>query len=149
QYGSLVRVTDVDRFHIVAHQQSVDALDLIVDIGEGTGLGAVPKHRQVLPAKRLAHKGGDHTPVIEPHPGTVGVEDADDAGIQPVVPVVGHGDGLHKAFGLVIDPPGPYGAHVPEIIFTLGMYQRVTVNLRGGSHQDTGLVVLGQAQEVQ
>src|SRR5690606_25120498 len=50
QDGGLVGVSDVDGFHIRTLQESVYALDLIVDIGEGTCLGTVPEDRQVLPS---------------------------------------------------------------------------------------------------
>src|SRR5690606_6087998 len=62
--------------------------------------------------------------------------------------VVGHGDGFHKAFGLIIDPTGTYGAYIPEIVLTLWVYQRISIDLGGGGHQDSCLVVLGQTQEV-
>ncbi len=60
--------------------------------------------------------------------------------------MVGHGHGLGKAFGLIIDPPWTDGVHIPPVILRLRMKQRVPVHFRSGSEEEASLFLLRQPQ---
>ncbi len=133
---------------MVAVEQGQQAPDLVLDEAEAPGLlaGAVD-------GERLAHLCLDeevrhHPAVAGPEPGTVGVEDAGDADLDPMRPVVGHGHGLGEALGLVVDPPGADRVDVAPIALRLGMDLRVPVDLAGRGQQIAGALLLGQAQGV-
>ena len=77
-------------------------------------------------------KFGHDAAVVELHARAVGVEDADDAGIDFVIAVVGHGDGLGEALGFVVDGARADGIHVAPVGFFLRMLQRIAVALGSG-----------------
>ena len=118
--------------------------DQIVDVAEAPGLGAVSKNGQVLAPEALAHECGKRPPVLESHPGTVGVEDPHDPGLDAVIAVIGHGHGFGKPLCLIIDAPGSHGIHVPPVVFGLRMDEGVAIALRRRGQQEPGL--LGQCQ---
>src|SRR3990167_3610475 len=80
----LPRVADVDRLVDGRPHEPPDPVHQVRDVGEGSGLGAVPVHREGLVPQRLADEGGDGPAVGEPHAGPVGVEDAHDARVHAV-----------------------------------------------------------------
>jgi hypothetical protein len=52
------------------------------------------------------------------------------------VAMVGKGDRLGVAFGLIVDAPHPYRVDVAAVVLCLGMDQRVAIDLRrGGEHE--------------
>jgi len=62
----------------------------------------------------------DHSAVVQLQARAVGVEDADDAGIDFVIAVVGHGDGFGEAFGFVVDGARADGIDVAPVGFLSG-----------------------------
>lgn len=134
-YRHLAGVADVHGQGVVAQQQPVDSLHQVVHVAEGARLGAVPEDGELLAPQGLAHEGGQHAAVVEAHAGAVGVEDPDDARLQAVVHVVGHGDGLLEALGLVVAAAGAHRVHVPPVLLHLRVHLRVAVHLRGGGDQ--------------
>ncbi len=140
----LSRVADVHRIVHVALVEEEDALDQVVHVAERAGLAAVSEHRQGLPREGLLDEGGDHPAVPGAHPGTVGVEDAHDPGVETVESVVGHDHGLGESLGLVVDAPGPDGIHVAPVGLGLGVDERVPVHFGGRGEEVPGPVCLGQ-----
>ena len=133
---------------MVRLQQGEYPRHLVVDVAEAPGLAAVAVDRQ-----RLALQGLDeevrHDPTVRrPHPGAVGVEDADDSHVDAVGAVVGHGDGLGEPLGLVVDPTGSDRVHVAPVVLGLGMDLGVPVDLAGGGEEEPGVLGLGQPQAV-
>ena len=81
-------------------------------------------------------KVGDHSAVVGSHAGAIGIENADDAGIDAPVTVVGHGDRFSVSFRLVVAAANPDGVHVPPVRFRLRVHQRVAVDFAGaGQHE--------------
>jgi len=126
-------------------EQSPDAFDEVGDKAEGTGLRSVTKGGERFARKRLADEGRHDPAVTRPHPRSIGVEDADDAGIDTVVPMVRHGDGLGEAFGLVIDTAWTNWIDVSPIVLRLWMDERIAVSLRSRCEEKTSTFGLGEA----
>jgi hypothetical protein len=147
-HRELVGVADVDRPDLVAVEQSQDAAHLVVDVAEAAGLGAVAVDGDGLAVDRLHQEVRHHPPVVRSHLGPVGVEDANDPHVDAVEPVVGHGDGLGEALGLVVHAAGPDRVHVAPVGLDLGVDLGVAVDLAGGGEQEAGALLLGHAQAV-
>ncbi len=81
--GHFLLRADIDRVVEVAHQQAVNAFDQIVDELETARLRSVAIDGQRLTAQRLTDEIRHHAPIVEAHSRSIGVEDADDARIQP------------------------------------------------------------------
>ncbi len=146
--GHLRRVADVGGPGLVAHEQPVDTLHQVTHVAEGAGLAAVPIDGQGLTPQGLFDEIRHHPPIVDAHTRPVGVEDAHDAGVHAVGPVIGHGHGLREAFGLVVDAPGADGIHVAPVVLRLGMHQGVAVDLAGAGQEETGALGQGQPQRV-
>jgi hypothetical protein len=71
--------------------------------------------------------------VVQPRARSEGVKDAHDAGVTPVVPMVGHSYGLGKAFGLVVNPTRPNGVDAAPIVFGLRFWSRLISDLSSGA----------------
>ena len=82
------------------------------------------------------------------HAGAVGVEDADDRGVDALLAVVGHGQGLGVALGLVIDAARADRVDVAPVALGLGVDLGVAVDLAGGGQQEPCPVGLGQPERV-
>ena len=89
-------------------------------------------------------KAGTTRPSRKAHAGAVGVEDADDLGVDFVLAVVGHGHGFGEALGLVINAARADGVDVAPVGLRLGMDERVAVALGGGGEEEGGLFGLGR-----
>ena len=81
--------------------------------------------------ERLPHEVRQGPAVVQAHARAVGVEDTHDPRLELVVPVVGHGDGLGKALGLVVHRAGPDGVDVPPVGLLLRVHLRVAVDFGG------------------
>ena len=68
-----------------ASMRAQEALDQIVYVAEGPGLLPFAEDRQVLPAERLDDEVGHHPAVRLRHARAVGVEDAGDPDVRPVL----------------------------------------------------------------
>ena len=120
----------------------------IVDVAEGASLGAVAKYRERLAFERLAEERGDGAPVVPAHPRSVGVEDARDAGVDPLLAVVRHRERLGVALRFVVDPAGADRVHVAPVRLGLRVHLRVAVDLARGGEQEPGTLDLGQPEHV-
>ena len=98
--------------------------------------------------QRLADERRHHAAVVQPHARAVGVEDADNAGLDLVFAVIGHRHGLGKTLGFVVTAARADGVDVAPVFFGLRMHQRVAVNFRGGGDQEARVFVLGQAERL-
>ena len=75
----------------------------------------------------------------------IGIKDPDDTGFNLMIAVVGHGHSFLKSFGLIINPSRSYRIYVAPIIFSLWMYQWISINFRSGSNQNSGFFIYGQS----
>ena len=79
-----------------ASGQTQDAIDEIGDVAEAARLRAVAVDGERLAAQRLHHEVGDDAAVVGLETRAVGVEDADQVGIDAVVTVIGHDGASEK-----------------------------------------------------
>ena len=78
-------------------------------MAEAASLGAIAVDGEGLALERLHHKVRDDTSIVGLETRAVGVEDADEVGIDCVVAVIGH-DGPGESLGFVVDRGcGPTG----------------------------------------
>ena len=102
--------------------------------------------RERLVRKRLPHEGGNRTSVVRSHFLAVGVENTTDVSIYVVCPVVGHGDRLGEALGLVVDAADADGVDVAPVVFALRMAFGVAVDFAGAGEEKARALCLGQAE---
>ena len=146
--GDLVLVPDVHRIVLAGPHEPHDAFHEVLVVAETAGLPPLPEDRQRFSPKRLGDEGRRDAAVRGAHPGTVGVEDPDDPRVDSVFTVVGHGQGLREALGLVVDPPDADGIDVAPVTLRLGVDLRVAVDLRGGCEEEARALGFGQAEGV-
>src|SRR6185437_11519897 len=144
----LGRVADVHRQVVVAEQEAVDAFHEIVDITEGAGLAAIAEDGEVFAAQGLADEGGQGATVVEPHAGSVGIEDTDDAGLEAMEIMIGHGHGFLEPFSFVVNATGADGIHIAPVFLRLRMDQRVAIDLRSRGYEHPGFFRLCQTQAI-
>ena len=82
------------------------------------------------------------------HARAVGVEDARDLDLQPMLAVVVEEQGLGAALAFVIAGARADGIDVAPIALALRMDERVAIDLGGGGLQDARMHPLGEAQHV-
>src|SRR4051812_26124045 len=148
QDRELGRVADVQGQVLAAHREQIDPADQVVHVTEAPRLGpfAEDGDRRVLLG--LADEGRDRPAVVWAHPRPVGVEDADDRSVDPLLVVVGHRQRLGVALGLVVDPARPDGVHVPPVALRLRVHLRVAVHLARRRDQEARTLELREAERV-
>ena len=143
-----MRVADVDRIVDWALHEPPETFDEVADVLERARLRAVAEHGDGGAGQRLAHEGWDRASVVGPHARSEGVEDPDDARVDPMGTVVGHRDRFAEPLGLVVHAARAHRIDVTPVVFALGVYQRIAVNLRGRGEQETRSLRLGHAERV-
>ena len=96
----------------------------------------------------MADESRHHAAVIEAHARTVGIENTNDMSVHAVVAVVGHGDGLREALGLIVNATRPDGVHIAPVVFGLRMNERIAVALGSRGEDECRAFVLGQTERV-
>src|SRR5690606_16078062 len=129
-------------------EQTENTFHLVVDIAEGPRLHAIAKNRQILTAKRLPDKGWDYAAVVKSHSWSVCVEDADDSRIDTVKSMIGHCNRLLKALGFVVNATRSDCIDVAVIFFGLRMHERIAINFRCGSNQDSRFFDPCQSEQI-
>ena len=127
---------------------SDQAADQVVDVAEAPRLGAVAEDGDRLALHRLAHEGRDRAAVVGAHPRPVGVEDADDRGVDALLAVIGHRQRLRVALRLVVDTAGPDRVDVAPVGLRLRMHLRITVDLARRGEQEARALELRQPERV-
>src|SRR5690606_31736500 len=144
----LVGVYDVDGVGHIAEEQAIDALHRIVDVLEGSRLIALAVDGERLAMQRLIHESRQRPAIVEPHARSKRVEDANDAGLDAVIPMVGHGHGLSEAFGFVVDTAQARRVHITPVGLRLRMHQGIAVDLTRGGQQQAGTFVFGETERL-
>ena len=128
--------------------EAQDAVDEVGDVAEAAGLQAVAVDGEGLAAQRLHHEVGDDAAVVGLQARAVGVEDADQVGVDAVVAMPGGDGGLGEALGLVVDGARADGVDAAPVGFDLGMDLGVAVALGGRGVQEAGVVFAGEVEGV-
>ena len=119
--GELAGIAQVDRAdEPVGVHQPDERLDEVRDVAEGARLAAVPVDRQGLALEGLDDEVADDPAVVDGHARPVGVEDADDPGLDLVLPVVVHHQGLGHPLPLVVTAPDADGIDVAPVALRAG-----------------------------
>ncbi len=122
---------------ILRVHQPDERLDEVRDVTERARLAPVAVDGQGLALERLDDEVADDPAVVDGHPRPVGVEDAGDPDLDPVLAVVVHHQGLGHPLSLVVTAPDADGIDVPPVGLRLGVDLGVAVDLggrgRGGS----------------
>ncbi len=127
--GALVGAADVDRTGHARVEQGDQPGHLVVDVAQAPGLGPVAVHGERPSLDGLGQEVRDHPPVAGAEPGPVGVEDADDAGVDTSAPPVGGRERFAEALGLVVNTARTDWVDVPPVGLDLWMDEWVTVDL--------------------
>ena len=146
--GPFVGIADVDGEMLLGARQAQDAIDEIGDIAEAARLGAVAVDGQGLALQGLHHEVRDDAAVVGLEPGAVGVEDADEVGVDAVVAVIGHDGGLGETLGFIVDGAGADGVDVAPVGLDLGMHLGVAVALGGGGVEIACAIFAGEVEGV-
>src|SRR5690242_4624564 len=101
--GELVRIANVHGKMLVGFGKAENAFDFVADVAKAAGLAAIAVDGEVITAKRLFHEIRDYTAVVQLHTRTIGVKNAHDSGVDRVIALKGHGQGLGEALGFVVD----------------------------------------------
>ncbi len=134
----LPRVTEVHGAHLFLLVHHADhAVHQVVHVAEGSRLGTVTVHGQVLSPQCLYDKVGNHSPIVRVHPWTIGVEDANHPNVHTVLPVVIEEQGLRAALALVVASPRPNGINVAPVGLGLRMHVGVPIHLGSRGLQDS------------
>ena len=86
--------------------------------------------------------------LVQAHPRAVGIEDADDLGVELVIAVVGRRHRLGESLGLVVHAAWSHRIHVAPVGFLLRMLQRIAVDLRGRGEDEARVFLLGEPQRL-
>ena len=127
---------------------SDQAADQVVDVAEAPRLGAVAEDGDRLALHRLAHERWDRAAVVGAHPRPVGVEDADDRGVDALLAVIGHRQRLGVALRLVVDTAGADRVDMAPVGLRLRMHLRITVDLARRGQQEARALELRQPERV-
>ena len=131
-----LRIADVDRVVLLRQHQPDDAVDQIADVAEAARLRAVAEHRDVLVDERLRDERRHRAAVADAHARAVGVEDADDLGVELVIAAIRHRHRFGKPLGFVVDAARANRVDVAPVGFLLRMLERIAVDLGGrGDHE--------------
>src|SRR5205085_7654796 len=117
----LARVPDVHRQVLAALRKENEPADQVVDVAKAPRLRAVAEDGDRLALERLAHERRHGAPVVRAHARAVRVEDPDDAGVDALLAVIGHGECLRVALRLVVDAARPDRIDVPPVALRLRM----------------------------
>ena len=99
-------------------------------------------------AQGLHHEVRDDAAIVGLEARAVGVEDADEVGVDAVVAVPGGDGGLGEALGLVVDGARADGVDAAPVGLDLGMNLGVAVALGGGGVEVAGAVLAREVEGV-
>ncbi len=148
QDADLAWIPEIDRLILRHADKSHDSFDKITDIAECPGLGTIAVDRERLTPQGLSHKVGHNPTIVQHHARAVGVKNPNDSRINLVDPMIGHGNRLGKAFGLIIHGARADAAYVAPVALGLGMDLGVAVDFGGGCEEERGVVGFCQSQAV-
>ena len=139
---------DVHRLGVVAQREAVDAFHDVGAVAERAGLTAVAVDGERLAQKRLLHELGHDAPVVEAHPGAVGVEEPNDARLHPVEAAVRHRHRLGEPLGLVVHRAGADRVDVAPVGLRLGVDGGIAIDLARRGHEEPCALLAGEFEGV-
>src|SRR6266545_1307523 len=86
----------------IGEQQAINTFNQVRHITKRPSLRPIAINSQRIATKCLSHEVLQDPAIVESHPFAVGIENANDMGVQPVITVISHDDRFGKTLGLVI-----------------------------------------------
>src|ERR1022692_5222957 len=84
QDRELRRIPDIYRFMFLRSRQAENAIHFVAHVAETSRLAAIAINGQIFAAQRLPHKVWDHPPIVDLHPRSIGIKDAQNARVHLV-----------------------------------------------------------------
>ena len=129
-------------------EELVNSGEQVGDVAEAASLFAVAVDGDGFADERLVEKIGESAAVIQTHARAVGIKDADNAGVEAVVAVIGHGHGFGVAFGFVVNAARADRIHVAPVTFGLRADLRIAVTFGSGGEEIRSFFGERQAQGI-
>src|SRR5262245_29612338 len=104
-------------------EEAIQTFDKVGNVTEAARLHAATFNEKGLISQRAGDELRHGTPITAPHSRTISIENADNAGVQLVITMVGHGHSLRKAFRFIVNCPWPDRVDVAEVVFALRVYR--------------------------
>jgi hypothetical protein len=146
--GVLFGVPEVNDFprEAIGFHEADESRDQVAHVTERAGLVPRAVDGDGFSPQCLHAEVGDDAAIGGVGAGTVGIEDAGDAGVELVLADVLADEGFCEAFAFVVAGAGPVGVDVSPIVFGLGMDEGIAVDLAGGRLEEPGPVVARQLE---
>ena len=117
-------------------------------IAEASRLRSIAVECQRLLLQRLNDEVRDHSPVAGSHARAVGIENPDDARVEPMMTPVCQRHRFRKALGFVIHTARANRVYVSPVGFRLRIHQRIAINFRCAGKQEARVLFLCQAKRL-
>ena len=147
-HRDLFRIPNVHRRHVIRHHQLVNPFDEIGDIADAARLVALAEHCDIFVPQRLRHECRDRTAIINAHPLPICIKDPGNSRVELMIAMVGHRHRFSETLRLVVDTAWPNRIDVSPIRFGLGMNERIAVDLRGRSKEESSILFLSEAKRL-
>src|SRR5437763_11370118 len=98
--------------------------------------------------QRLNNKIGDDASIVFEHAWTISVEDARDANVYFVLPVIVSHQRFREPLAFVVTGAQADRVDVAPVVFSLRVDQRIAVNFRSRSLKNAGAYTLGEPKHV-
>lgn len=146
--GEITGIAEVDRAGVIAVHQLDHALHQIIDVAEGTGLGAIAIDGKGFSAQGLNDEVAHHPAIVGEHAGPVGVEDAGDADLNAMDPMEIEAEGFSDALALDVAGADAVGVGRTSVALRLGVHLGIAADLTGGGEQQARADAAGEAEHV-
>ena len=119
-------------------KQAMNPLNQIFYKTERSCLRPIPKNSQVFSSQSLTNKSWKYTAIIESHSWTIRIKYASYSGFNTMEGMVCHSHGFLKSLCFIINSTRAYWVYISKVSFRLGMFDRISVHLRGRCDKNSG-----------
>ena len=109
---------------------------------------SIPINRNVFSLQGLNNKITDDASVIDGHARSVGIEDADDFGVDGILPAVIHHQAFSGSLAFIVTTSDTNGVDASPIRFFLRVHVRIAIHFRRGCLKDFRFGSFGNSQNV-
>jgi len=138
EFIGVAKIERTNRLRLL--HEAAEPFNQITDKAEGTCLRAIAINGEILAAQRLDNEIGDDATVVGQHPRPIGVEDACDPDIDPIlVMVIEKERSAQRLPSSYTTNDGPIGLTSPPVGFRLGIHLGVAIQPRKSTPETPGL----------